>query len=55
MTPGQRNPVSNSKERYFYELRVVLLSECMVPTLQRIIVGSVLSNMSVSVKHTYQR
>ena len=34
MTPGQRNPVSNSKERQFYEFRLVLLFECMAPTLQ---------------------
>ena len=55
MTPGQRNPVSNSKERQFYEFRLVLFVECMVPTLQRIIVGNILNNTSVSVKHISQR
>ena len=58
MIPGQRNPVSNSKERQFYEFRAfrfVLFVECMVPTLQGIIVGNILNNMSVSVKHTSQR
>ena len=55
MTPGQRNQVSNSKERQFYEFRLVLFFECMVPTFQRIIVGNILNNMSVSVKHTSQR
>ena len=55
MTPGQRNPVSNSKERQFYEFRLVLFVECMVPTLQRIIVGTILNNTSLSVKHTSQR
>ena len=55
MTPGQRNPVSNSKEWQFYEFRLVLFVECMVPTLQRIIVGNILNNTSVSVKHTSQR
>ena len=54
-TPGQRNPVSNSKERQAYEVRLALLLECMVPTLQGIIVGGVLNNMSVSIIHTSQR
>ena len=55
MTPGQRNPVSNSKEQQFYKFRLVSFSECMVPTLQGIIVGSILNNMFVSVKHTSKR
>ena len=55
MAPKHRNPVPNSKERQFYKLRLVLFIECMVPTLQGIIVGNVLNNMSVSVKHTSQR
>ena len=53
--PRQRNPVYNSKERQLYEFRLVLFFECMVPTLQGIIVGNVLNNVSVSVKHTSQR
>ena len=35
----------------FYELRLVVFFECMVWTLQGIIAGSMLNNMSVSVKH----
>ena len=50
-----RNPVYFSKERRFHEFGLVLFFECMVPTLQGIIVGKILSNLFVSDKHTSQR